>query len=71
MDDFERAVVLTFQFTGGVDVNLKAQADAYVANLKKSPDCWRLCVERFSVTGYPEVKFWVLQTLHEVRQLSR
>lgn len=36
-------------------------------DIKQSPDVWGLCVERFSITAYAEVKFWCLQTLHEVR----
>lgn len=48
-------------------VPLQAQATSFVNEIKKSPDCWMLCTERFSVTPYPEVKFWCLQTLHEVR----
>lgn len=42
------------------------RAAGYIASIKQSPDCWRLAVERFGSTQYPEVKFWCLQTLHEV-----
>lgn len=115
MDDFEKAVLVTFNFTGGVDPSLKvgsrirlcqqlsectctetllakarspysstmplietqlhtpdgmqAQAEAYLNDLKKSGP-WRLCLERFSPSSYQEVKFWCLQTLHEVRAQS-
>lgn len=44
----------------------QARAEQYVSDVKKSPDCWQLCLERFSVTTYQEVKFWCLQTLHDV-----
>lgn len=47
---------------------LQERAAAYVANIKQSSDCWQLCVERFRSSAYPEVKFWCLQTLQEVRQ---
>jgi len=43
------------------------RATAYLNQLKGSPEGWKFCVERFSSTPYPEVKFWCLQTLHEVR----
>lgn len=42
------------------------QAGSFLVEVKASPDVWRLCTERFSVTQYPEVKFWCLQTLNEV-----
>eukprot|EP00882_Tetradesmus_deserticola_P029784 GHRQ01033390.1.p1 GENE.GHRQ01033390.1~~GHRQ01033390.1.p1 ORF type:complete len:202 (+),score=53.51 GHRQ01033390.1:676-1281(+) len=45
---------------------LQERAAAYIASIKQSADCWKLCCERFPSTLYPEVKFWCLQTLHEV-----
>ncbi|KAJ9528951.1 hypothetical protein QJQ45_000515 [Haematococcus lacustris] len=69
MDDFERAVLISFNFSGTVDAALKERADAFIRDIKQNPEVWRLCIERFSVTGYPEVKFWCLQTLHEYIQL--
>lgn len=45
---------------------VQEQAAAFIAGIKKNPECWKLCVERFSISPYPEVKFWCLQTLHEV-----
>ena len=42
------------------------RAQAYCAGVKTSPDCWRLCADRFAATAYVEVKFWCLQALHEV-----
>ena len=50
------------------DSPTQERAAAYLDGLKQSSDCWRLCVERFSPSGYGEVKFWCLQTLHEVRR---
>jgi exportin-T len=47
---------------------LQERAAAFVDEIKRSPDVWRLCAERFSVTAFQEVKFWCLQTLHEVNE---
>mmetsp|Transcript_5354 Transcript_5354/g.11718 ORF Transcript_5354/g.11718 Transcript_5354/m.11718 type:complete len:1077 (-) Transcript_5354:655-3885(-) len=69
-DDWERAVLITFNFTGAVDAALKERAAQFVDSIKKSPECWKLCIERFSGTPYPEVKFWCLQTLHEIVRTS-
>ena len=44
----------------------QARATTFVSEVKANPEVWRLCCERFPVTQYPEVKFWCLQTLHEV-----
>ena len=46
---------------------LQERATAFIDGVKKDPQCWQLCVTRFSETGYAEVKFWCLSTLHEVR----
>eukprot|EP00878_Enallax_costatus_P021623 GHUV01022908.1.p1 GENE.GHUV01022908.1~~GHUV01022908.1.p1 ORF type:complete len:615 (+),score=214.70 GHUV01022908.1:523-2367(+) len=65
-DDFEKAVLINFNYGGIQDPQLKERAAAYIANIKQSTECWKLCVERYPSTLYPEVKFWCLQTLHEV-----
>ncbi|WIA12173.1 hypothetical protein OEZ85_012245 [Tetradesmus obliquus] len=65
-DDFEKAVLINFNYGGNINPQLKEQAAAYIASIKQSSDCWKLCCERFPATLYPEVKFWCLQTLHEV-----
>jgi len=46
--------------------DLQERTQAYCAEIKASPDCWRLCADRFAATSYVEVKFWCLQALHEV-----
>ncbi|GAX84343.1 hypothetical protein CEUSTIGMA_g11765.t1 [Chlamydomonas eustigma] len=69
-DDFERALLITFDYTGGVDATLKERANVFISDIKKNPDVWRLCCERFSVTAYIEIKFWCLQTLQEVIRSS-
>lgn len=51
--------------------NTQERANAFIAEVKRTPDVWRLCLERFSVSAFPEVKFWCLQTLHEVRGDAR
>ena len=51
----------------GTRRSLQERTQAYCAEVKASPDCWRLCADRFASTGYVEVKFWCLQALHEVR----
>ena len=42
------------------------RTQVYCAEVKASPDCWRICADRFAATYYVEVKFWCLQALHEV-----
>ncbi|GBF91404.1 exportin [Raphidocelis subcapitata] len=63
ISDVEGAIQIVFGQTGG---DLRERATAYLNQLKASPEGWKFCVERFSATPYPEVKFWCLQTLHEV-----
>jgi hypothetical protein len=46
------------------------RASNFISEIKTSPEVWKLCLERFSVSGYSEVKFWCLQTLLEVRQCT-
>lgn len=46
---------------------LQEQAMAFLSSTKLLPNVWQLCIERFSVCAYQEVKFWCLQTLQEVR----
>ncbi len=90
-DDFERAVLFSFDQTGNVDAALKVRrallmssqlfrssincayvmiqdrAVAYCNQTKAQPLSWQLCLEKYSSTAYMEVRFWCLQTLHEVR----
>jgi hypothetical protein len=67
-DDFERAVLLSFDAQrGAADVALRGRAEAYLATLRASPGVWRPCAERFGSTAHAEVQFWCLQTLHAVR----
>ncbi|KAL3158478.1 hypothetical protein ABBQ38_010710 [Trebouxia sp. C0009 RCD-2024] len=65
-DDFEKAVLFSFDQTGNVDPALKDRAVAYCNETKAQPQCWQLCLEKYSTTTYLEVRFWCLQTMHEV-----
>ena len=46
--------------------NEQARATAFCDEVKQSPSCLQLCLTRFGSSPYIEVKFWCLQTLHEV-----
>ncbi|KAG1677608.1 hypothetical protein FOA52_010389 [Chlamydomonas sp. UWO 241] len=69
-DDFERALLITFDFTGGVDPALKERATSFINEVKSNPEVWRLCCERYGTSQYTEVRFWCLQTLHELLKTS-
>ena len=65
-DDLERAILFTFDQTGRVDAHLKAKAVNYCDEVIQNPACQTLCIERYGSSSYMEVRFWCLQTLHEV-----
>ena len=65
-DDLERAILFTFDQTGRVDAQLKAKAVSYCDEVSQNPACLALCIERYGSSSYMEVRFWCLQTLHEV-----
>lgn len=66
MDDFEKAVLFSFDQTGSVSPEVKAQADGLLAQAQQSPEAWQLCLQRLQSSGYAEVRFWCLQTLHAI-----
>lgn len=66
MDDFEKAIFFSFDQSGAVDAQLRAQARAYCEQAKQSPTIWQACLEKFRVSQYAEVQFWCLQALEEV-----
>jgi exportin-T len=70
MDDFEKAILFTFDHTGGVGPDIKAQSQAYLEQVRASPDCWRLCLGRFEASQYLEVRFWCAQTLSSLARSS-
>ena len=64
-DDFEKAILFSFDQTGSVAAGLKAQAQTLLQGVKASPGAVQLCLERFEGSPYVEVKFWCLQALHD------
>lgn len=67
-DDFEKAVLFSFDQTGSISPDLKAQAQSMLSSVVASPDAWQLCLARLESSTYVEVKFWCLQTLHAIAQ---
>ena len=65
-DDFERAILFSFDQSGGVDAGIKAQADSYLQQARASPDCWQLCLARLQGSQYVEVRFWCAQALSQL-----
>lgn len=65
MDDFEKAILCSFDQSGGVDAQIRAQAMAYCEQAKQSPTILQACLEKFRITQFAEVQFWCLQTLEE------
>ncbi|KAI6691631.1 hypothetical protein NL676_028459 [Syzygium grande] len=65
MDDLERAIIVSFDESGGVDSVLKSQAIGFCLQIKEAPTICRLCVEKLRFCQIFQVQFWCLQTLHE------
>ncbi|XP_056163203.1 exportin-T isoform X2 [Syzygium oleosum] len=65
MDDLERAIIVSFDESGGVDSVLKSQAIGFCLQIKEAPTICRLCVEKLRFCQIVQVQFWCLQTLHE------
>ena len=64
-------ILFTFDQTGRVDAQLKAKAVYYCDEVIQNPACLALCIERYGSSSYMEVRFWCLQTLHEVGAAAR
>ena len=65
-DDFERAVLFSFQQnTSSSNYNNEERTSALqqLEQFVLSPDAWKVCAERFETSSSSEVKFWCLQTL--------
>lgn len=45
---------------------MQERAVAYCNETKAQPQSWQLCLDKYSSTAYLEVRFWCLQTMHEV-----
>ncbi|XP_057842753.2 exportin-T isoform X2 [Cryptomeria japonica] len=69
MDDFERAIIISFDQSGAIGPELKAQAAAYCERIKQESIISQVCLERFGASNYAEVQFWCLQTLEEIVRL--
>ncbi|KAF6162442.1 hypothetical protein GIB67_017330 [Kingdonia uniflora] len=69
MDDLERAILISFDESGKFDPVLKSQAISYCQQLKETPLIYSICLERLPFTEFDQVRFWCLQTLHEVIRL--
>ena len=63
-DDFEKAVLFSFDQSGGVSEALRRQAQEVLSGVEASPDAWQLCLARLESSAYAEVRFWCLQTLN-------
>lgn len=68
MDDFERAILFSFDQSGAVGVQLKAQAQAFCLAARNVPLSQLLpaCLDRLCSSTHSEVQFWCLQTLEEL-----
>ncbi|MCO5598110.1 hypothetical protein L7F22_052201 [Adiantum nelumboides] len=66
MDDFEKAIIISFDQSGGVDAQLRAQAMAFCQSVKQSPNILQLCFDKLRKTQFAEVQFWSLQTIEEL-----
>ena len=51
-------------------VSQQRQAAAYCGDFKASPGCLEVCLRRLPSSPYIEVRFWCLQTVHEVGSTS-
>ena len=49
-----------------MDGGVRAAAEAYLAQVKASPDSWQLCLARFDSSQYVEVRFWCAQALSQL-----
>lgn len=51
----------------GVQCGIQERAVTFLTETKAQPQCWQICLQKYATTSYIEVRFWCLQTLHEVR----
>eukprot|EP01113_Clastostelium_recurvatum_P043579 TRINITY_DN7235_c0_g1_i4.p1 TRINITY_DN7235_c0_g1~~TRINITY_DN7235_c0_g1_i4.p1 ORF type:complete len:1068 (-),score=308.25 TRINITY_DN7235_c0_g1_i4:49-3252(-) len=64
MDEFESAVLCSFDPMAAPDI--KAKATQYCTNVHNTPTAWRFCLERFFTTNAVQVKFFCLQVIQDV-----
>ncbi|CAH9088624.1 unnamed protein product [Cuscuta europaea] len=65
MDNLEKAIVISFDETGGVDGVLKSQAIAFCQQIKESPSICSICIDRLCFSKLVQVQFWCLQCLYD------
>ncbi|KZV37962.1 exportin-T [Dorcoceras hygrometricum] len=70
MDDLEKAILICFDESGGVDSVLKSQAIAFIHQIKETPSICSICVEKLCFSKLVQVQFWCLQCFHEVLQIK-
>ncbi|KAH7291557.1 hypothetical protein KP509_29G021800 [Ceratopteris richardii] len=66
MDDFDKAIIISFDQSGGVDAQLRTQAMAFCQSVKQAPNILHLCLDKLRTTQFAEVQFWCLQTIEEL-----
>ncbi|XP_051115538.1 exportin-T isoform X2 [Andrographis paniculata] len=66
MDDLEKAVIISFDESPGVDSALKLQAVAFLQQAKENPGICSLCIQKLWFCNLVQVQFWCLQCLHDV-----
>eukprot|EP01133_Synstelium_polycarpum_P014604 gene14604-17268_t len=64
MDDFETAVL--YSFDPQVSEDIKQKALAYTEGIKSSPDGWRFCLDRLFVTSSIHVKFFCFHVFQDL-----
>ncbi|KAL6560002.1 hypothetical protein OROGR_005119 [Orobanche gracilis] len=69
MDDLEKAILISFDESGGVNSVLKQQAVAYIQQIKENPSLCNICTEKLCFSKLVQVQFWCLQCLHEVLRI--
>jgi len=63
-DNFEKAVLASFD--QGLPVDIRAQADSFLAQLKDAPVFdWKFFLQRFAMSPHQQVKFYCLHVLIE------
>ncbi|CAA0814601.1 Exportin-T [Striga hermonthica] len=70
MDDLDKAILISFDESGGVNPALKQQAVAYIQQIKENPSLCSICLEKLCFTKLVQVQFWCLQCLHEVLRIK-
>ncbi|KAL3632068.1 hypothetical protein CASFOL_025052 [Castilleja foliolosa] len=66
MDDLEKAILISFDESGGANSVLKQQAVAIIQQIKENPSLVGVCIEKLCFSKLAQVQFWCLQCLHEV-----